>query len=118
VKELSYFDGIYIYQKPVDMKKSINGLSVIVEEEMGADLFGQTLFVFSNRRRNRLKMLYWDQTGFALWYKRLEAAQFPWPKNWQDEVIEMESHQLEWLLSGYDLWQIKGHKKLHYSQVC
>jgi transposase len=116
MKELSYFDGIYIYRRPVSMRKSINGLAVIVEEEMGMDLYGQYLFVFSNRVRDRLKMLYWDESGFAVWYKRLEEEKFYWPKVMEEEVIEMERYQLEWLLNGHNLWQIKGHKKLQYSR--
>jgi len=111
------FDKIYIHRGYVDMRKSINGLSMIVAEEMELDLFASYLFVFCNRRRNKLKMLYWDQTGFALWYKRLEKDKFIWPKKMVEDVIEVEHHQLALLLGGYDLWQQKPHETLHYTSV-
>lgn len=112
------FEGIYLYRGFVDMRKSINGLSAIVSEEFEVDLFGRHLFVFCNRQRRILKLLYWEATGFALWTKRLEEEKFRWPKRWQVDVIEMTAEQLQMLLEGYDIWQLKPHKKLHYSQVC
>lgn len=63
----------------------------------------QLLFVFYNRRRDKLKILYWDMSGFALWYKRLEEQKFQWPRRWVDEVIKLSEPQLQWLLSGYDI---------------
>ena len=62
---------IYLHRDVVDFRKSINGLMVIVEQEMQLSPFAPALFVFCNRNRDRLKVLYWDQTGFCLWYKRL-----------------------------------------------
>jgi len=111
------FDGIYLHRGYVDMRKSINGLSVIVETEMKLELFGKYLFVFCNKRRNKLKILYWDSSGFALWYKRLEQAKFFWPKKLPEDVIKMESFQLRWLLEGYDIWKQKPHQKLSYERV-
>lgn len=112
-----YFRGIYLYRDFVDMRKSINGLSAIVSEECGADLFGRSLFVFCNRQRRILKLLYWDSTGFALWTKRLEEARFVWPKRMDSDVIEMSAQALEWLLEGYDVWKLRPHQKLKYEQV-
>jgi len=111
------FDRIYLHRDRVDFRKSINGLSTIVEQEMRLDPFGQYLFIFCNRNRTRMKVLYWDATGFALWYKRLEQNRFAWPRKHEDEVIEVTCDQLRWLLSGYDVWRMKPHKKVHYTQV-
>jgi transposase len=68
-------------------------------------------FVFCNKTRHLLKILYWDKTGFALWYKRLEKNKFPWPKD-SNEVKTLDSVQIEWLLSGIDFF--KSHQALDY----
>ncbi len=111
------FSGIYLHRDRVDFRKSIDGLAAIVEQEMGLDVFGRHLFIFCDRRRKRLKVLYWDATGFALWYKRLERDRFAWPKSHADEAIVIDAQQLAWLLSGYDIWRMKPHKKVKYSRV-
>ncbi len=71
------FAGIFIHRDRVDMRKSINGLSGVVQEAQMGDLRGSYLFVFCGRRKNTIKVLYWDKSGFALWQKRLEEARFP-----------------------------------------
>lgn len=111
------FDGIWLHRDNVDFRKSIDGLSAIVEQEMGLDVFGPHLFLFCNRNRTRLKVLYWDATGFALWYKRLEREKFAWPRRHDDEVIRIDVRELEWLLDGYDVWRMKPHEKVQYSRV-
>lgn len=111
------FKGIYLYRDMVDFRKSINGLAVIVEEDMKLDLFGPYLFLFCNKRRNMLKVLYWDATGFALWHKRLEKDKYIWPRKIGEDIIQVDSHQLAWLLSGYDIWKMKPHKKVNYSRI-
>lgn len=105
---------IYIKPGPTDMRKQINGLSVMIEEECGQDLFSGSLYIFCNKTRKRLKILYWDQNGFCLWLKRLEEDKFPWPKN-TAEVKEITSEQLKLLLDGIDFF--RAHKKLHFSAV-
>ena len=64
--------SIYVHRDPVDFRQSINGLSLRVSEVMELDVFSGALLVFCNRPRNKIKILYWDKTGFALWYKLLE----------------------------------------------
>lgn len=113
---LSAFDGIYLCREFVDFRKSIDGLSALVEE-MGLDPFKKYLFVFCSRRRNRLKILYWDLSGFALWYKRLEKERFHWPKSYAQDVIELDSEKLRWLLQGVDVWKIKPHEILQFKKV-
>lgn len=107
---------IYLHRDPVDFRKSINGLSVIVEEIFDASPFSATLFVFCNKRRNQLKVLYWDNTGFALWQKRLEKERFKWPK--PDEASLQISHeQWLWLLRGFNISDLKPHQTLSFSNV-
>lgn len=71
---------VYLHREPVDFRKAINGLSAIVQDEMALSPFSRALFVFCNKKRNQLKVLYWDETGFALWQKRLERDKFKWPR--------------------------------------
>lgn len=108
---------VYLYGLPVDFRKSINGLSLIVEQELELPLFSESLFLFCNRAQDKIKILYWDKTGFCLWYKRLEKDRFKWPNNRQTPVLDLTEEQLHWLLQGYDITQIKGHKTLNYQSV-
>ena len=101
---------IYLHRDIVDFRKSINGLSLTVEQELAMDVYSSALFVFCNKQRDKLKILYWDRTGFALWYKRLEKQKFKWPKQ-GEQTMNLSEQQLKWLLSGYD---IVGHQALHY----
>ena len=77
------WEKIKIFIKPgsTDMRKQINGLSMIVTEDIKADPFSGNLYLFTNKGKRLLNVLYWDQTGFCLWQKRLEKERFPWPKN-------------------------------------
>jgi transposase len=115
MKSLDFFDKIFVHRAPVDMRKSINGLSVIVDQEMGQDIQGQSLFIFCNKRRTHLKMLYFDKSGFALWLKRLEVGKFPWSKDMDKSVIEMEAEDLELLLDGVNVWT--RFEKLSFERV-
>ncbi len=114
--DLSQFSNIYLYREIVDFRKSINGLSQIVADEMEMDPFGSFLFVFVNRNKSRIKILYWDRSGFALWYKRLEKERFFLPKDKDQAVFEIDEEKLRLLLDGYNFWEYKPHKKLSYSQ--
>ena len=108
---------VYLCRQHVDMRKSINGLSMLVETVLAKDPFSGHLFVFCNKRRDKLKMLYWEVNGFVLWYKRLEKQRFKWPKNIEDETVTLTGKELNWLLDGYDISLLKPHKKLHFSTV-
>lgn len=107
----SYPKRVYLAVGNTDMRKSINGLSVLVEQAMGHDPFTGDMFVFCNRRRNMIKILYWDQNGFALWHKRLEKHRFHWPTSTQ-EVVSLGAKELEWLLAGLDYTH--AHSRLNY----
>lgn len=107
--------GIYLHRDPVDFRKAINGLSVIVQEKMGLSPFDSALFVFCNKRRTQLKVLYWDATGFVLWQKRLEKAKFKWPAKDKNDTVELSHEQWLWLLRGFDIKQIKPHESLFFT---
>ena len=109
--------SIYLCVEPVDFRKAIGGLSIIVEQELGLNPFEQTLFVFINRKRDKIKILYWEKNGFCLWYKRLEKQTFKWlPKNYS-ETMTLTGEQLNRLLDGFDLWRNKPHESLHFQSV-
>jgi transposase len=106
---------VFIKPGSTDFRKKINGLIVIIAEEMKMDPLSSHLFLFCNRSRNRLKIIWWDRTGFCLWMKRLEMDIFPWPKN-DSDTIEIDVERLRMLLTGIDFW--KAHKELKYSKIC
>lgn len=105
---------VYIALGATDMRKSINGLSLLVEDQFGLDLFTGNLFAFCNRRRDLVKILYWQENGFCVWLKRLEEDIFRWPDS-AEEVIEINQVALGWLLQGLDLRH--AHQRLSYSSV-
>ena len=111
------FSEIYLHREPVDFRKSINGLTLIVEQEMRLSPFGDALFVFCNKTRDKLKVVYWDKTGFALWYKRLEKDKFKWPRKHADAIISLSDEQWHWLLSGLDIQKLRTHQPLQFQSL-
>lgn len=109
---------VYLYRSAVDMRKSINGLSVLVEQEMKLSPFDPALFVFCNRTRDKIKLLYWERNGFVLWYKRLEKQRFKWLKPVTGELhLAVDGYQLNLLLDGLDIFHNKPHETLFYQSV-
>ena len=115
MKSLSSFESLYIHREPTDLRKNINGLGVIVQDEMKLDLKASALFIFCNRRRNRMKILYFDRSGFALWFKRLEESKFPWPRNLEEDVIKISLEDMELLLDGINVWS--RFSSIHFEKV-
>ena len=109
--------AVYLHKAPVDFRKQINGLSVIVAESMAMDPFKPALFVFANRARDRVKVLYWDVNGFCLWQKRLEKTRIVWPTKSEDETITLSGDQLNWLVAGYDVFRFAPNELATYSAV-
>lgn len=97
---------VYLAREPVDLRKSIDGLSILVSQVLREDPFSEQLFVFINRRGDKIKLLYWERNGFVLCYKRLERGCFPWPKIGPEQsALVIEPRQLQWLLSGLSIEQ-------------
>jgi len=105
---------IMIKPGKTDFRKQINGLSVIIENELKINPFSNYLFLFCSTNKSRLKILYWDKNGFCLWLKRLEKDRFPWPKN-ETEAREITYEELKMLLEGINFFT--AYKKLTYSSV-
>lgn len=110
-------DQVYLCREFVDMRKSINGLSLLIESSLGHDPFANRLFVFCNKKRDKVKMLYWEKNGFVLWYKRLEKQRFKWPKELNAEIITLTGQEINWLLDGIDISKLTPHQTLNYHSV-
>ena len=93
---------VYLCTSACDMRRSFDGLHALVTQSMQLDAFGGHLFVFSNRRRDRIKILYWDRDGLALWYKRLEKGTFRFPEA-RDGHVEVTPAEIAAILEGIDL---------------
>jgi transposase len=108
---------VFVCLYPVDFRKGINGLAMLVEAELEQNPFSERLFVFRNRGRDKVRILYWERNGFCLWQKRLEKDRFHWPKPGLEGVSVITGQQLNWLLDGYDIIAMRGHEKLEYSSI-
>lgn len=108
--------AVYLHRDAIDFRKSINGLSTLVEHELGLNPFTSAVYVFTNRRRDRVKILGWSRNGFWLLQKRLEDARFVWPKQ-DSAVVELTVQQLHWLLDGIDLAAMRGHRAVSYQRA-
>jgi transposase len=108
---------VHLCREPVDFRKAINGLSILVTEELVLDPFSAQVFAFCNRKRSQVKLLVWERNGFVLWQKRLEKDRFPWPRSSRDEVLELTGRELNWLLDGIDVFGQKPHEELRFSAV-
>lgn len=99
-----------------DMRKSINGLSIIVEQFLSFSSVSGDLFVFCNRAKTIIKILYWDNNGFCLWQKRLEKHFFRWPQS-EKEIMAINNRELIWLIDGLDINTVQAHTALVYDGV-
>ncbi|HEX3572858.1 MAG TPA: IS66 family insertion sequence element accessory protein TnpB [Acidobacteriaceae bacterium] len=103
---------VFLCTAPCDMRRSFDGLHALVTSVMQLDAFEGHLFVFSNRRRDRVKILYWDRDGFAVWAKRLEEGTYAMPFTGDGGVRhEITAQELGALLSGIDLSQARRRKR-------
>jgi transposase len=110
---------VYLATSPCDMRRSFDGLHALVNAVMQMDAFAGHLFVFANRRRDRVKILYWDRDGFAMWAKRLEEGTYAMPFSESDGEVrrEITAQELGALLSGIDLSEAKRRKRYSRSSV-
>jgi transposase len=102
---------IFLCTRPTDLRKSFDGLTGLVQECFGQDPLTGHLFLFLNRRRDRIKILYFDRDGLAIWYKRLEAGSYQMPQVPAQDGIELQPAQLAMLLSGIDLRTARQRKR-------
>jgi len=102
---LPFNTRVWLYRQPVDFRKQIDGLVILVADTLQQDPTCGDLFVFRNRRGDKLKMLVWEANGFWLLYKRNESSRFVFPALTGD-TVSLSVEQLQWLLSGLDCWQL------------
>ena len=105
---------VFVCVTPTDMRKSFDGLSAVVRDHLKHDPLAGYLFVFRNRRGDRLKLLYWDEDGLAVWAKRLEQGtfQFPAPES-EGDAVEVKATELALILGGIDLDSVARRKRYH-----
>lgn len=113
---LDNFDNIYFFRPVVDFRKGIVGLCRVIQEEMLLSPFDNYLFLFCNRTKERIKAIYWDQTGFVMWYKILEQEKYSWPIHLEDDVLLVNLKNLETFLRGLNPWEVP-HQKLEYEMI-
>lgn len=100
---------VYLACGNTDLRKSIDGLAVLVKEVFDLDPFSPCLFVFCNRHRDKLKILQWEHNGFWLHYRRLERGKFEWPTS-NTDVVNISYREFRWLLDGLSLKQNQAHR--------
>ncbi len=105
---------VFVYRHPVDMRKQIFGLSNLVSECLGRDPGDECLYVFTNKARDKVKLLIWHRNGFWLLYKRLHKQRFHWPDWFENEALMLTCEQLDQLVDGYNLNGMRPHKELRY----
>ena len=108
----NYSRQIYLIAPETDLRLGIDGYAHIVQDHYRMNPMSESFYCFTNKRHNRLKILYWDSNGFWLFYKRLEKSTFKWPKR-NDECIEINEKQLGWLLEGLSIEQKRAFRDIH-----
>lgn len=106
---------VYLHREPIDFRLNINGLVLLVDKALGLNPFAPCVYVFSNRRRTRVKILGWERNGFWLLLKRLEKDRFVWPDALAVPTLTVE--QLHWLLEGIDIGVVQRHPQRVYERV-
>lgn len=108
---------VHFCRTPIDFRKSIDGLAAVAQNVLSLDAHSGQLFVFISRRRDKIKILYYERSGFVLWYKKLAHERFHWPRFDDEKVVVLTTQQLNWLLDGYDLNVMKPHTEKKYRNV-
>lgn len=106
---------IHLASQAVDMRKSSQTLSVLVKNILQQNPFCGHLFVFYNKRKDLVKILYWQTNGFCLWQKKLEKGRFILPASFASSSFEMSPYHLQVFIQGLDCWGMKVAKELSYS---
>lgn len=106
---------VWLHREAVDFRMNINGLAALVKQSLQLDPLTGSVFVFTNRRRDRIKLLLWDRNGFWLLMKRLEQDRFAWPR--QEALMALTVEQLHWLLDGIDIAAMQRHPTRIYQHI-
>lgn len=107
---------VYVCVAATDLRKQAASLALLVEQALKRDVFAPALYVFSNARRDRIRILYWERNGLVLWSKRLEQQRFIWPRITDADTVLMSGQELNRLLDGFDVWD-RGHRELALKRV-
>jgi len=115
---LGAHQNYYLYREATDMRKGFNGLSGLVRNALGADPLSGDVFVFLNRRRDRMKILTWESGGFVLFYKRLERGTFQFPPTNQGGLsCTISWHELVLIVEGVELQSVKKRKRFRLGKT-
>jgi len=104
---------VYLHRDPIDFRACINSLAILVEQSMGLNPFERAVFAFCNRRRTRIKLLFFDRSGFVLVLKALTQDKFRWPRR-EVPVVMLTTEQLHWILDGIDIDAMIRHPVRQY----
>lgn len=114
--DFTHVEHIFLACGYTDMRKSIDGLAAVVQQNFQLDPFGKSLFLFCGRKCDRLKALFWEGDGFLLLYKRLESGRFQWPRS-ESEVRELSAQEFRWPLEVLAIHQAKAVQKVRPETV-
>ncbi len=114
--DISQVEAIYLACGYTDLRKSIDGLAAIVQQNMNLDPFSNSLFLFCGRRKDRMKALLWEGDGFVLFYKRYESGRLHWPRT-TEEVRRLSPQQFRWLLEGLSIDQQRVIQKIAVKKI-
>lgn len=115
--DFSRVQNYYIACGYTDMRKQIDGLAAVVQQQFGKDLDEESIFLFCGSRSDRIKALYWDGTGYVLLYKRLTQKRFQWPRS-EVELKKLTQQELRWLMEGLSITQTKAFVSGKPGTVC
>jgi len=108
---------IYMVTGHCDLRKGIDGYACIVQDHLHLDPFGKAMYIFCNKNHNKIKILYWDKTGFWLFYHRLEKGHFKWKKDSDNGTIMISKQQYDWLRQGLKIDQKTSVKEVKYEYI-
>ena len=108
---------VYLAAGATDMRKQIDGLAALVVNVLAADPFSSQVFVFCNRRHDKLEILVWQHNGFWLWYRRLERERFWWPMSASEGPVKLSAREFHWLLDGLDPTRVQAHKRADFDLI-
>jgi len=110
-------ERVFVYRHPVDMRKAMDGLAALVVLELDRNPADRCLYVFTNRKRDKIKLLIWHLNGYWMLYKRLEKQRFKWPDWFDGDSLTLTDEQLDYLLDGYDLNGMRPHQAMTFARA-